>query len=378
MQLSKRKNICVVIGTRPEAIKLVSVIRDLKSLQNCDVKVCLSGQHNTLVKEVLDFFAIETDFDLQAFNHSLSGLSQLTSFLIIKFSTLFEKLRPNWVLVHGDTNTTLAASMAAFYSQIKIAHVEAGLRTGNIHNPFPEEYNRKAVALLASLHFAPTELAKSNLLNDGVSDEKIYITGNSGIDALLWGVEKLKHDQVKIPQNFPDDLIRYGKKVVITAHRRENFGKGIDNVVASVNELAKTYPEYIFIYITHPNPSAFAPAEKNLRRQKNIFLLPPLQYGQMLLMLQNTRILMTDSGGLQEEAPSLGIFTIVLRDFTERQESTGLGLSRLVGTNRTAIVKVFKDVVHDQEFLDRIQQINNPYGHGMASKVIIKSLLEHL
>ena len=373
-----KKKIIIVFGTRPEAIKLAPVIHELKKNQKDFLcKVCITAQHREMLDQILKIFEIKPDIDLNLMKKKQS-LSDITALIIKSMQKVFEKFKPDLVIVHGDTTTSFATSLVCFYNNIKLAHVEAGLRTNNLNKPFPEEFNRQIISKLSSIHFAPTYQNKKNLLLEGVSPKNIYVTGNSVIDALFWIQRKIdsnKSYNQKLKQKL-DQILKFDwindSYILITSHRRENFGKGFSDICKALKELSLKYPKIHFIYPVHLNPNVKNYVLKILKNKKNIHLIPPQEYEMFILLLKYSLLIMTDSGGIQEEAPSFGKFVLVMRDVTERPEAIKTGLVKLVGTNKTNIIKNVSFLIDNCIFNSKKKNTSNPYGNGNSSIKIVK------
>jgi UDP-N-acetylglucosamine 2-epimerase (non-hydrolysing) len=367
--------VVTVFGTRPEAIKMAPVIKALAKHPAFEIKVCVTGQHRTMLDQVLSLYQIVPDYDLDIMstNQTLSSITQLTMQGLEKF---FEQYSANWVIVQGDTNTTFAASLAAFYKKIPVAHVEAGLRTQNIYSPWPEEINRQLTGRIASLHFPPTVGAQQNLLKEGIPASKTLVTGNTVIDALFEAVDYLKCNDAltkTIADSFPF-LDPEKKLLLMTSHRRENFGESLEHICRAMLRLAERDDVQI-VYPVHLNPNISKPVNKMLGNAKNIFLLPPQDYLPFLYLMMQSYLVLTDSGGVQEEAPSLGKPVLVVRDTTERPEGIAAGTARLIGTHENNIVKNVEEFMDKNELYEIMRSASNPYGDGQASKRIVERLL---
>src|SRR3972149_4252333 len=366
----KSKKISIIFGTRPEAIKLAPVILELKKYKEFEVNVCVTAQHREMLDQVLELFDIkpEVDLNIMKANQTLSGLTSQAIKLLDKY---LSEYNPDVILVQGDTTTVFAASMAAFYHKIKIGHIEAGLRTWNKFSPYPEEINRVLTTKIADLHFAPTNLSKENLLKDGVCEDKIFVTGNTVIDALLIAREKINHKNISIP-GLPVNLLKEkdNKIILITGHRRENFGEGFDNICQAIARLAKEFNDYNFIYPVHLNPNVRKPVFEILSKQENIFLIEPLNYLPFIFLMDKAKIILTDSGGVQEEAPSLGKPVLVMRDTTERPEGVDAGTAKLVGPVADSIVRATRRLLHDESEYSKMANAVNPYGDGFSARRI--------
>jgi UDP-N-acetylglucosamine 2-epimerase (non-hydrolysing) len=370
------KKLLIVFGTRPEAIKMAPLVNELKSSTQFEVKVCVTAQHRQMLDQVLALFEIKPDFDLDLMRPGQS-LTDLTCNILQGMLSVFGQYKPDWVFVHGDTTTTFATSLAAYYQQIAIAHIEAGLRTHNMYSPWPEEANRQLTGRLACLHFAPTEQAKQNLLSEGVSSQSIYVTGNTVIDALINVSQRLDEDEV-LSNQFSSSLnfINKQKKLIlVTGHRRENFGDGFESMCKALLEIAQDSNVQI-VYPVHLNPNVQAPVNRILGTAPNIHLIPPLDYLPFVYLMKQSYLILTDSGGVQEEAPSLGKPVLVMRDTTERPEAVAAGAVQLVGTNAQALVQATKNLLHDTNAYEKMARAHNPYGDGMACKRI-QSIFEN-
>ena len=377
---STKTKVLIVFGTRPEAIKMAPIIRGLRnSDKKFTIQVCTTGQHRKMLDQVLEIFNIHADYD---FNLMEPGqqLSDLTALILSNMQRLLSDLKPDLVLVHGDTTTTFATALACFYNNIPIGHVEAGLRTNNLDSPFPEEFNRQVVSRLARWHFAPTELNKDNLVKENIELDKIFVTGNTVVDSLSFVVDYLKANKdmqeeirnklnLELMQNW--DLSKY---VLITGHRRENFGMGLIAICDALKELANQFPSVNFIYPVHLNPNVKRPVENILGQVNNIYLIPPQDYLSFTYLLQNSYIVLTDSGGIQEEAPHLGKPVVVMREVTERQEAVDAGTAILVGAQTRAIVNAVAALLENEELYIKMSRASNPFGDGHAADKIVKFL----
>ena len=363
-----------VFGTRPEAIKMAPVVRALAEDPDFQSKVCVTGQHRRMLDQVLDLFAIVPDYDLDIMRAD-QDLYDVTSRVLLGMRDVVGREKPDLILVHGDTTTCFAASLAGFYGGIPVGHVEAGLRTGNLAAPFPEEANRVLTSCLARFHFAPTEKARQNLLAEGIADEHIHVTGNTVIDALLWVREQVgnRQDWGEVFGSANDVVLAGKPYVLITGHRRENFGTGFRDICAAVSDLSAGNPDLHFIYPVHLNPNVRQPVHAILGNKNNIHLIEPLDYAPFVFLMDRCRLILTDSGGIQEEAPSLGKPVLVMRETTERPEALEAGTVVLVGTDREAIVREVERLLDAGEN-DTLQIHHNPYGDGMAAVRIRESL----
>ncbi len=369
--------VLAVFGTRPEAIKMAPVVHALAQAEGIEAKVCVTAQHRQMLDQVLDLFKIKPDFDLDLMKPG-QDLTDITSNVLLGIRTVFEQWRPDWVLVHGDTTTTLATSLAAYYDKIKVGHIEAGLRTGNIYSPWPEEMNRRIAGAISAVHFSPTETAKANLLREGVDERYIIVTGNTVIDALLDVVQRIRTDAVLISdmeRRFAF-LNKSQKLILVTGHRRENFGDGFLNICAALAEISKRDDVQI-IYPVHLNPNVQEPVNRLLGSNPNIHLIEPQDYLPFVFLMDKAYLMLTDSGGIQEEAPSLGKPVLVMRDTTERPEAVNAGTVKLVGTDRHMIVTETERLLNDSNEYQRMSLAHNPYGDGNAASRIVNFLLDN-
>lgn len=367
------KKISVIFGTRPEAIKLIPVILELQKESAFEVNICVTAQHREMLDQVLQIFNIVPNVDLDLMQPKQT-LSSLTSTIITSIDSYFSNYKPEIVLVQGDTTTVMAVSLVAFYHKIKVGHVEAGLRTFKKYSPFPEEINRVLTSRIADLHFAPTEISKNNLLKEGINEKNIYITGNTVIDALFLATEKVEEIHPKIEGFERSDINSLQPYVLITGHRRENFGRGFINICEAIRDLADKYSNYNFIYPVHLNPNVQEPVGKILGDKNNIILLEPQSYLPFISLMMNAKIILTDSGGVQEEAPSLGKPVLVMRENTERPEAVTAGTVKLVGTDKQKIISEVSRLIDDKKVYNNMANAVNPYGDGLASKRILKIL----
>lgn len=361
-----KKKIITIFGTRPEAIKMAPLVKELERREGIDSKVCVTAQHREMLDQVLDYFDISPDFDLNIMKNKQT-LTGITSRVLEGLEEIFLQEKPDMILVHGDTSTTFSGALAAFYQQIKVGHVEAGLRTFDKYFPFPEEMNRKLTGALADLHFAPTRSSKLNLLREGVNEADIYITGNTVIDAMLHTV---KEDYI-----FENDVLnkidfKNKKVIMITAHRRENWGEGIDNICEALNKIVDENEDVELIYLVHLNPVVKDVVHNKLGNKERVHLLPPLDTKETHNLMNKCFMVMTDSGGLQEEAPHLGKPVLVLRDVTERPEAVEYGTVKLVGTDVDKIVLEANNLINNKDEYIKMSKAANPYGDGLASKRI--------
>ena len=371
--------ILVTFGTRPEAIKMGPLCNSLVKDQDFEVKVCVTGQHRQMLDQVIDLFDIKPDFDLDVMSAGQS-LESLTSKLLSKFTKVLKEVKPDIVLVHGDTTTAFAASLSSFYEGIDVGHVEAGLRTNNLNFPFPEEFNRQAIGKLATYHFAPTELNKLSLMKENVKEQNIIVTGNTVIDSLFWVIEKIEND-TKLRGDIISQLssqlsidVDKEKFILITGHRRENFGPGIESICKAIRELSLKNKNIKFIYPLHLNPNIKIPVNEILGEIDNVLLIEPLSYLPFVYLIRNCFLVLTDSGGIQEEAPSLGKPVLVMRNETERPEGVEAGTVRLVGSNSQDIVEAVTSLINDTDSYLKMKKLHNPYGYGKATEKIVKFL----
>lgn len=372
------KTLCV-FGTRPEAIKMAPLALALAADKRFEARVCVTGQHREMLDQVLGLFAIEPDFDLNIMKPG-QDLTDITTLILQGMKTVLAEFKPDVVLVHGDTGTTFATSLAAYYQQIPVAHVEAGLRTGNIYSPWPEEANRKLTGALANLHFAPTETSQANLLREGIDPSTIIVTGNTVIDALLDVVKRLDHDpelnaQAAAPSAFLDPK---RKLILVTGHRRESFGDGFERICEALVEVAQQNSDVDIVYPVHLNPNVREPVNRLLSGIHNIHLIEPLDYLPFVSLMSRAYIILTDSGGIQEEAPSLGKPVLVMRDTTERPEAVDAGTVKLVGTDTGNIVRELNRLLGDQDAYSAMSHAHNPYGDGQACGRIIEALCRRI
>ena len=355
-------NLLVIFGTRPEAIKLAPLI--LKLRQQFKVKICVTGQHREMLDQVLSVFKINSDFDLNVMKTN-QNLTTLTSGVLEGVHGVLEKEHVDWVIVQGDTTTSMAAAIAAFYKKINIAHVEAGLRTSEKFSPFPEEINRQLTSRLADIHFAPTEKNRDSLIQENIPPEKIFVTGNTVIDALQWVLKNIPEPVWDLPFH-PSDK----RMILVTGHRRENFGEGFQNICKAIKTLAVKNPNVEFVYPVHLNPNVQKPVKTLLANQHNIHLIEPLDYQKFVHFMNRSYFILTDSGGVQEEAPSIGKPVLVMRDTTERPEAVEAGTVMLVGTDQNQIVKNSQKLIDDKTHYQSMAFSHNPYGDGTASEKI--------
>ncbi|WP_180178799.1 non-hydrolyzing UDP-N-acetylglucosamine 2-epimerase [Acinetobacter sp. YH01013] len=371
-----KKKVLLVFGTRPEAIKMAPLALQLKQQEGgFETKVCVTGQHRQMLDQVLELFNLTPDYDLNLMKPGQT-LSDITSGVLKGLEQVFAEWTPDVVLVHGDTATTFAASLAAYYHKIAVGHVEAGLRTGDIYSPWPEEANRKLTGALTTYHFAPTQSSYNNLIKENIDPKNITITGNTVIDALLTVKEKVETDRAVIAQfeqqfNFLDST---KKLILVTGHRRENFGQGFLNICTALANIAKQYPDVQIVYPVHLNPNVQKPVNELLSGISNIYLIAPQDYLPFVYLMNRSYLILTDSGGIQEEAPSLGKPVLVMRDTTERPEAVEAGTVKLVGTDAALIQQSVIELLENTEIYETMAAAHNPYGDGTASQQIIRAL----
>jgi len=376
------KKILIVFGTRPEAIKMAPLVLELnKYTKDIEAKVCVTAQHREMLDQVLDIFDITPDYDLNVMKTG-QDLYDVTSKILLGMKNILVEYQPDVVLVHGDTTTTISTALSAFYQKIAVGHVEAGLRTGDIYSPWPEEANRKLTSAITKYHFAPTKTSEENLSSEGVNKENIYITGNTVIDALLWVLDKIKSTDTLKNELSKRILIQFdafedkNRFVLITGHRRENFGQGFLDMCNGIKTLANTHTDVNFVYPVHLNPNVQKPVMELLSGIENVYLIDPLDYEPFIYLMSRCYMILTDSGGIQEEAPSLGKPVLVMRDTTERPEAVDAGIVKLVGTNTSSIVNEVNKLLNDSITYEKMSKAHNPYGNGKACEKIIKILLE--
>jgi UDP-N-acetylglucosamine 2-epimerase (non-hydrolysing) len=369
--------ILTIFGTRPEAIKMSPLVHALSNDKRFESKVCVTAQHREMLDQVLQLFEIIPDYDLNLMKAGQT-LNEITSRILIELKPVLLEYKPDLVLVHGDTATTFAASLAAYYEQIEVGHVEAGLRTGNINSPWPEEGNRKLTGALTKYHFAPTEASQQNLLDENYKQENIFITGNTVIDALLMIKNKIDSDvtlSTKLKNLFP--MLDGSKKLIlVTGHRRESFGDGFERICEALAITAKKYPDAQILYPMHLNPNVREPVNRILKDIDNVFLIEPQQYLPFIYLMGRSYLILTDSGGIQEEAPSLGKPVLVMRDTTERPEAVDAGTVKLVGTNIDVITQAINELMDEEKAYQAMSFSHNPYGDGQACKRILDILAD--
>lgn len=373
------KKVLCVFGTRPEAIKMAPLVKYLEADSRFDLKVCVTAQHREMLDQVLELFDIHPDFDLDLMKHKQT-LNDVTAKIVVQMKPVLMEFKPDVVLVHGDTATTFATSLAAYYEQIAVGHVEAGLRTGNIYSPWPEEANRKLTGAITTYHFAPTKESQDNLLRENVHSDAITVTGNTVIDALLLVRDKLKTDinlQSEMAKKF-SYLDDNKKLILVTGHRRENFGQGFENICKALARIAGKYEDVEILYPVHLNPAVSEPVNRLLSKVPNIKLIEPQQYLEFVYLMDRSTIILTDSGGIQEEAPSLGKPVLVMRDTTERPEAVSSGTVKLVGTDVEKICFEMERLLTDTQAYKDMSFAHNPYGDGHACKRIAEQLLKEV
>ena len=367
-----------VFGTRPEAIKMAPLIHCLQKSDRFDSRVCVTGQHREMLDQMLRLFKISPDHDLNIMSENQT-LFDVTTQALLKLQVVLAEEKPDCVLVQGDTTTTFVASLAAYYENVPIAHIEAGLRTNNLRSPFPEEGNRSLVGRLANLHFAPTQQAKDNLLLENIADHNIHVTGNTVIDALLWVNNRVMDTDFSGMFGSAEMVLHSDLPIIlITGHRRENFGEGFQSLCKALSHLAKTHPDWQFVYPVHLNPNVQSPVRKHLSELGNIHLIPPLDYAPFVYLMNRAKLIITDSGGVQEEAPSLGKPVLVTRDITERSEAVEVGTAIIVGTDPDKIIAETESLMSDSVRYARMASVKNPYGDGKAAEKILKILEKQL
>lgn len=374
------KKVLMVFGTRPEAIKMIPLYLELQKINtNIETKICVTAQHRNMLDQVLDFFQITPHYDLNLMRPN-QNLYQLTSDIILKMKDVLEEYRPDLVLVHGDTTTSMAVSIAAFYAGSKIGHVEAGLRTFNRYAPFPEEMNRNLTSKLSNFHFAPTDISKTNLLKEGIDPNQIIVTGNTVIDALLICREKIDRDENTYSSiKQLEEVVDLSKDIIlVTGHRRENFGDGFISICNALKEIAQKNVNVQIVYPVHLNPNVKEPVHKILSNIHNIILIEPQPYEAFVWLMNKSKIIITDSGGVQEEAPSLGKPVLVMRETTERPEAIEAGTVILVGTDKEKIVLETNNLLNNKEIYEYMSKKHNPYGDGLACQRIINFITKNI
>jgi len=373
------KKILIAFGTRPEAIKMAPLVHALDQEPSINLKVCVTAQHREMLDQVLDLFEVYPDYDLDIMKPG-QDLNQITTNIIDAIKPVLKEFQPDVVLVHGDTTTTFVTTLAAYYQQIDVGHIEAGLRTGNLYSPWPEEGNRKLTGALARYHFAPTSVAQQNLLQENHNPERITVTGNTVIDSLLWVKSKIENEtslQASLASKF--SFLNSDKRLIlVTGHRRENFGSGFEHICEALRSIAKTYADVEIVYPVHLNPHVQEPVNRLLKGIDNIHLIDPQDYLPFVYLMMRSYIILTDSGGIQEEAPSLGKPVLVMRETTERPEALKAGTVKLVGTDVDKIIVEVKLLLHDEQVYGAMSHAHNPYGDGKACSRVVKTLKSQL
>lgn len=360
--------VMTVFGTRPEAIKMAPLVKELESREEVESIVCVTAQHRQMLDQVLDIFNITPDFDLNLMKNNQT-LTSITVSALEGIDEVIRKSKPDIVLVHGDTTTTLSASLAAFYNKCDVGHVEAGLRTYNKYSPYPEEINRQVTGIIADMHFTPTNTSKENLIKEGKCSDDIYVTGNTAIDALKTTIKKGYSNKIL-------DKIKSDRMILLTAHRRENLGENMENIFKAINKIVSEFNDVQVVYPVHLNPKVKTTADEILGNNERIHLIEPLNVIDFHNFMSKSYLIMTDSGGIQEEAPSLGRPVLVLRDTTERPEGVEAGTLKLVGTNSKDIYDTAKELLIDKKSYEKMSKASNPYGDGLASKYIVDSIIK--
>ncbi len=372
--------ILIVFGTRPEAIKMAPVVKEFFKYPGFfNTKICVTAQHRQMLDQVLEIFEIIPDYDLNIMKNG-QDLYDVTSKVLLKMKSILQDFKPDIVLVHGDTTTSFAASLASFYQKIPVGHVEAGLRTYNIYSPWPEEINRQLTGRITTYHFSPTELSRKNLMGEGVKEENIIVTGNTVIDALFIIMERIKKNK-DLQHNLHNEILNYGyniserKIILVTGHRRENFGQGFLDICEAFKTIAVNNKDIDIVYPVHLNPNVRKPVMSNLSNIKNIYLIDPIDYEPFVYLISKSHIVLTDSGGIQEEAPSLGKPVLVMRDTTERPEAVDAGTVKLVGTDKQKIIKETDKLLNDSIEYKKMSLAHNPYGDGKACGRIVEFMM---
>lgn len=375
----KIKNL-IIFGTRPEAIKMAPLVHEFQKFPNIfETKICLTAQHREMLDQVMDFFELQADYDLNLMkpNQTLNGL---TSDILLELKPIFDEFQPDYVYVHGDTTTTMASALASFYSGAKICHIEAGLRTYNLQSPFPEEMNRQVTGIISNFNFAPTDASRDNLIQEGKTKKNICVTGNTVIDALLYGIDRVNSSEFEDKEiEQLKSIIDPTKKIIlVTGHRRENHGEGFVRICEALKQIALEHPETQIIYPVHLNPKVKEPVYRILSGMDNISLIDPLAYPAFIWLMEKSYLLITDSGGVQEEAPSLGKPVLVMRDTTERPEAVTAGTVILVGTDKNKIISEASRLLNDEKAYQAMTKVHNPYGDGKASERIVQFIQEQI
>ncbi len=376
------KKVLLVFGTRPEAIKMAPLVKAFNKDSSLETKVCVTAQHREMLDQVLEIFDIEPDYDLNIMKEG-QDLFDVTTNVLLGMKEVLNDFKPDIVLVHGDTTTTSSTSLAAFYNKIKVGHVEAGLRTGDMYSPWPEEANRQITGILATYHFAPTSTSKDNLLKENKEAKNILVTGNTVIDALFLALDKIENNNelkksIENSINKQYKIDENKKLILVTGHRRENFGEGFINICESLKRLALDNPDIDIVYPVHLNPNVQKPVKEILSNVSNVFLINPLQYESFIYLMNKSYFIITDSGGVQEEAPSLGKPVLVMRDTTERPEALKAGTVKLVGTNSQKIIREAQLLLDNKEEYLKMSRAHNPYGDGKASQRIVDFIKENI
>lgn len=370
------KKILIIAGTRPEAIKLIPVYKEFRKVRAWSTLLISTGQHEQMLQSVFGFFKVTPDLNLQIMTKN-QKLEQLTATLLEKCASLFDQLQPDLIVVQGDTTTAMAAALAGYYKKIKIAHIEAGLRSFDIHAPFPEEANRRLISVLADFNFAPTHLAARTIRNERVQG-KTFVVGNTVIDSLFIAQNRIRGRSPVLRKQFSLQLNGFKKMILITGHRRENFGEGLKQICEAIRILAERHQDISFIYPVHLNPNVIEPVQKALQKNKNVFLIDPVPYDQMVFLMMESYLILTDSGGIQEEAPSLGKPVIIMRSKTERPEGIKAGCSILAGTSKTKIIQIVTTVIENKTVYAKMTKSVNPYGRGDSAQKISRILKKYL
>lgn len=370
------KKILIVFGTRPEAIKMAPLVKAFKNKNNFDTRVCVTAQHRQMLDQVLDIFEIVPEYDLNIMKAG-QDLYDITANVLLSIRDVLTDFAPDVVFVHGDTSTTFSTSLAAYYAKVKVGHIEAGLRTYDIYSPWPEEGNRQLTGVLANYHFAPTAQSQQNLLKEGKDKNNIFVTGNTVIDALMYVVHRIDNQPelkqkilTKISTQYPLETQR--KVILVTGHRRENFGQGFINICEGLKQIALNNPEIDIVYPVHLNPNVQRPVNEILSNIANIYLIDPLQYEEFIYLMSQAYFIITDSGGIQEEAPSLGKPVLVMRDTTERPEAVAAGTVKLVGCDQAVLIRQAEKLLNDQNEYEMMSRAHNPYGDGKACERIVQ------
>ena len=370
-----KKKILIIFGTRPEAIKMAPLIKEFKLFPKIfETKVCVTAQHRDMLDQVLEFFEIVPDFDLNLMKPN-QNLFNLSSLIILGLQKIYKKFNPDYIFVHGDTTTSSMSALSAFYAKIKVCHIEAGLRTNNKYSPYPEEINRQITARIADFHFAPTKNSKINLINENIKSDTIIVTGNTVIDALFITLNKLNINQSKNIKEI-SAIIQSKDVILVTGHRRENHGKNFINICNALKSIATINPEIIIVYPVHLNPNVQGPVNKILSDISNVILIDPLPYYEFIWLMNRSKLVITDSGGIQEEAPSLGKPVIVMRNNTERPEALEAGTVILTGTDEDKIIYEVNELLNDKNKYDSMSKLHNPYGDGKSCQRIVKSIIQ--